>query len=581
MNTRKRGSSLLTTMVSLLGVSMIAIGVTNLSMTSNTLAQRSGQKITANGLAESGAQDLYDQIRIAIQANQAAPSSITPTAVTTVVDGKTIQVGRYSARVISATPTTARGTGTTSISSSVSGSSTIELATTTTPITKNWTFVIEGTGTAPNGTSSIVRCTFSGSSSQVETEIVTTTTTPGGSPPPSTTGSTGGSTPTTVTVPLDAGREVLQSNERIDFVVNQGIRTYDSSGSPRMGSAFANSGMTWQMQSGSKSSWVNPNVFEFQGQLLVPGNGSNAPALSMTLGASGMGNPNGTTNYRTEASTTPVVGANQIANAGERRAYPDATAVDRWRSNWANMPTRPSSTWSSSLSSSAVPQRVGDQWRVITAPAIINGDLTVEPGTQLRLMPGTSSNPGNNVIYVKGNIRNRALLYNLGVTVVCDGDYQDAASAEYRLDSQGSPLSMSQILAQSALVSTQPSPTAIQISTNSTTQYGLVYAAKGGVSITGNLEMRDSVVIAGGSGSNGGLRISPNQGNSFVIHQNQSIGGVRNWFGQPDVPVAASTPPPVPAPKTGPPTITRETSTNTAIVSPYRSRRLTGWTRVR
>jgi len=155
---------------------------------------------------------------------------------------------------------------------------------------------------------------------------------------------------------------------------------------------------------------------------------------------------------------------------------------------------------------------------MLPAPARIDGNLLVEGGQTLRLVP-TSDNPAENVIYVTGDVSNLGQIMNLGVKVVVVGKYSDSATSEYKLDLQDSKYATRpELLRNSGLISLAKRKDAIEITSNSTATTGLMYAAKGGINInSSNAELR-GILVAGGRGAFGGINVQPGGGNSFVVH---------------------------------------------------------------
>ena len=106
-----------------------------------------------------------------------------------------------------------------------------------------------------------------------------------------------------------------------------------------------------------------------------------------------------------------------------RRSFPSSTQVSSWQNTWRT--AAQSGTNYTALTSATVPQDTATGESRITAPAYIDGDLTIDSG-QVYLQP--SANPAqSNVIYVRGNVVNRTLLYNRGVKLIVDGTYTDVA----------------------------------------------------------------------------------------------------------------------------------------------------------
>lgn len=474
-------------------IGMVTVAAVGVSTTSDNMAHRASQKAEATALAQSGVNELYDQIVRDLQAGK-NPSDLASKSMSSAFGGDTRQLGTYSATIADTT-----------FSAGPSG--------------KDYTFLVKGTGVAPNGTQSIVTAEFTATLS----------------------GTLGTGSGSRSTFSLFPG--AILSNTTVDMVTNMGVRTYDASAIDKEAHILGNEGIMWKPFSGTKDQYVNPNIIDVQGYAMVPDQPSTYP-LDFSKGVSGLGNPNGTKNYRTAAAhvNTPdpySVAQDEITGIGQPKPFP---TISEWQTYFTTGQNTIASSaaktqYSTSITSANVPQRAGDQWRIIKAPAIINGDMEVTSGTQIRLMP--SSNAAENIVYVTGNIRNYGQLLNLGVTVMVAGKYSDNSTAEYKVDNQGTTWKdLAEVYAKSALISASFSKQAITLSSNSSVKTGLMYAANGGIKVTGNLEINGILVSGGvnsenlkiaGIGPNqagstdystlgGKVDISPANGNSFVVH---------------------------------------------------------------
>lgn len=469
-------------LVFLMGFVVVGTMTLTASMNSNRGADRSTQSLQAMNLAEAGIQAMYDTIRTNMVANNTYPFEITSTEMTSNHRGSTQSMGRYVARVVDMQ----------SSQEDIGPDHDRDRVT-------NYTFVVESTGVAPDGISYRMRARFVASRGQnlVRQETVIREGPPTGQ----------------FYFPSGA----ILSNTRVEMVTNTGIRTFSPDG--RSGHVVANEGIVWSTATGNKSSNVNPNVIDIQGQYIV-----HQDAEAFTRSSGGLGNSNGRVNYRSPSTNGmngwPDMPANSVIAARDRVSFASSGEVDTWVNEWRARVARPDAQrfTQANLSSNDVPQRQGDQWRVIRAPAYLDGNLNIENGQQVRFIP-SSSDPRDNVIYVRGNVTNMGQLLNLGVKVVIEGQYNDSPSAEYRLDTQGSPFgTMPRILQHSALISVNQSSSAIRFSTNSSVTTGLIYSAKGGIRVdSANAEFR-GMLVAGGTGNNGGIEIRPGGGNSFVVH---------------------------------------------------------------
>ncbi len=264
--------------------------------------------------------------------------------------------------------------------------------------------------------------------------------------------------------------------------------------------------------------------------------------MDLTKGTSGLGNPNGRKNYRSAgAHTVPspdyTVKADEVTGMGQGKHYPDLDELIAMRETLLKSANAAAgSTTYTSINSSSVPFHSSLGRKIINAPAVINGDVTVASGDHLHFRP-SSSNADDNIIYVYGDIKNMGEIANLGVKIVVLGQYTDASSSTYNLSTQNSRYTkLEDVYKQAALVSFNQRKDAIKITSNSSARYGNVFAAAGGIDITGNLEI-NGVLTSGGaleyspnqiwdrnykSGSKvaygGGVKVAPVNGQSFVVN---------------------------------------------------------------
>ena len=475
-----------TVMIFLLGTTMVGLSMMSLTVQTDRHADRGQSKIQATLLAESGMYALYDRIREQMWANGSYPFRVDSTELRTDTRLGQRAMGTYSARVLSASDQLA--------DVNLNGRN---LRHTT------WTFEIESIGVS-NGIESRIRGRFTATVDQGLRSITTVIHT--------------GPAVGQIYYPAAA----ITSNGQVRMTTNQGIRTFSPDG--RSGHVIGNGGLTWQPQSGSKANFQNPNILEIQGGMMTT-----QASLATTVSANGIGNSNGTVNYRTPGFNNvpglPNTAANTVMPMGSPLRFANETETQAWIDNWRQTTSRPNATrfTQPNLNATQVPQRPGDQWRVIETPAVIDGNLTIPAGTQLRLMP-SSSNPTENIVYVRGNVQNMGQLLNLGVTVVVEGRYNDGPSGQYTLDTQGSPYATRKALLQnSAFVSINRELDAIQFNSDASVTTGAVYAARGGIQVRGNLEIRGLLAAFRD------VDIAPRNGNSFVVHYEPDAAGAGDF----------------------------------------------------
>jgi hypothetical protein len=476
----QRGFTTAATLSFLFCFSMIGMGMGSMTTTQHVNARRTADRQQSSALAESGMNVLFESIRSDMNTDGSYSSAIPVTNVTLIRGGNTVKVGSYSARIL-------------------------DVQMTSTDYGGDWdkrrsfvyTFRIEGTGRTWDGFTTKLIANFTGT---IERALVRT--------------ETGG-----------PSGDLLQQNvywfpmvamvsiEKVNIATNGGVRTYAPDG--LSGHIMANKGVSlW----GAKSGTSNPNVVDIQGQFLVP----QGSAYDWTVSKDGLENPNGSKNYRSPSLAADGGFSGNPANTVLRMPgevnFADEAEVNDWRGKWNTIVAKPTSTkYTSTLKTQDVAPRPGDGWKVITTPAVIDGDLEVASGEALRLLP-SSSNPKNNVLVVRGNVKNLGALLNLGVTIVMEGKYTDGPSSEYKVSSDGSLFANDDLVAQRAgFISTAKEKEAFRFRTNSSARTGLIYAALGGIQVEGaNVEFTGSLV-AGGRGGDGGIDINPGGGNSFVV----------------------------------------------------------------
>jgi len=477
------------------GMVLMGMGLSSLTVVSDSHMSRTGSKAQATDLAESGIHILYDSIQTKMRENNTYPTTLPETELAyTTRTATSRRAGWYAANVVSATVTDERV-------ASGDGNEAIR---------KTYTFVIEGIGRAHNGVESVVRAKYQAVVDEASDNYLVTVDGPQ---------SEGNG------IPFSVCPGAIMSNAAIRMTTNQGIRTYSPSNDAHI---VANKGIEWNPASGSKSSFSNPNVIDIQGQYQVPGSAEYAHIYDFTVGPSGLGNgslKNYRSPYYAATSDNPELTANTVARRQYPRPYPSQTMFDGWQVEWTDHAQKGTNYASSLNSSSMPPDSVGN--KIIKAPTYITGDLLVTGGEEIKLMP-TSDKPWENIVYVKGDVKNLGQLTNLGVTLVFEGKYSDHSSSEYRTDTVGSLYtSANDVTAHANFISLNPAADAISFKTNSSSKTGLIYAARGGIQVTGSPEFTGKIVAAGDQD----IQIAPEGGESFVVHYDPHCGGNRHVLG--------------------------------------------------
>ncbi|MBN8689937.1 MAG: hypothetical protein J0L72_03985 [Armatimonadetes bacterium] len=439
-------------MISFAGVSMY---VASSTMQSDKHSDRTASKSQADLLAESAVNDLYDRIRAQMWADQTYPFSISNGSLSGESRSGSIVLGSYTARVVSMTRNIA----------DVGNSPPVRRI--------NYTFVLEGTGTSQYGVVSRKQAKFL---AVMEYNLQSITNIINQAPPAD-----------KITFPAGA----VVANGKVIMKTSGGFRTFSPDG--LKGHVIGNGGIQWD-PNGTKSTNRSPNVMDTQGLMMTP-----ARSFDWTVSDAGIGNANGTINYRTPVVSStpglPNVAANSVVKLAQDVGFANSAKVDLWTNNWRTTTTKPSAyRFNGGLKSNTMSGRPGDGWKVIETPAYIDGDLEVTAGDLLRLVP-TSSNPTENIVYVSGNVKNVGQLMNLGVTLVVNGKYIGKHPGEYKLDTNGSPYpTRSKVLQNSALISVNTADDAIDYQHETTATTGLIYAAKGGMKIKKSPELNGMIL---------------------------------------------------------------------------------------
>ncbi|MEI7576623.1 MAG: hypothetical protein WCK51_07005 [Armatimonadota bacterium] len=474
---RQRGMSVVPVMIFALGFGAVGVSIMSMSNTQANEVKGAGDKWQTDGLASSGANILYEQIRQQMIQDQSYPFVLaeTPQKVKR-PDNTEDTIGTCSARIV-ADRLVEKDEGGYRI--------------------QTYYFTIEGRGVSSLGKESITRVEFKG---VMWRHLV----------PRDTYGNNGA--PDSIWFPTGA----IVANGAVNMTTNQGIRTLSSNGDAHV---VGNKGITWNPFSGSKNSFANPNIIDIQGYYLVPDGGP----YTSTLSNSGLANPSGVKNYRSPAAPAqgdfPGAAANSVIKLNGEASFPDAGTVDGWAADYLNSASvSTAAKFPTGLNSSAITPRVSDGQIGVQSPALITGDLNVANGATVHLWPA-STNPKKNIIYVKGNVKNLGNIINHGCTLIFEQTYEDASSATYRIEQDALTFkTKEEAVMKSALLSLKSSKDAFKFHTNGSATTGLIYAMKGGIQIDGSNADFTGMLLAGGSGTNGNIDVKPGGGNSFTVH---------------------------------------------------------------
>jgi hypothetical protein len=459
----QKGSTTALVVVSLAGmISVVGVSL-SLATTANKGAVRGADRFQAQLLAESGARDLYAQIRR--QMNASGEYSMT-LASTTLKNSDGYSVGAYEGRVIEV----------------LESSQDIDRNGARIRQT-NYTFVLEGTGTTEKGMAGRVRTRFTAVTEHGLKKIEKRTQT--------------ADIPTQIYYPVAA----MSSNQRITFETKNKLTV--STKDNKSAHILANDGIIWESKDDRDT---YKDLLDFSGQVVV-----HKSAYEFTGSTNGLGIAKDKyvfTSPAADAKSDP----NQLWFTEKRINFADEKAVAAWDARWRKTTTAADATvYDKSVSTTSL--TAGPSGKTLSAPMYIDGDLTVAAGETLKLMP-TSSNPAKNFIYVTGDVKNLGALQNLGVKIVVVGKYEEDKKAKYEVTEAGSPFSTRQrVLQNSALLSMAKASDAISLSGKDHVTTGLVYSLLGGIKIDApNAKNIGGAFVAGGSGNDGGISVTSKSG---------------------------------------------------------------------
>lgn len=476
----------------------LGASVANLSHHQGVAQTRTVDKGVSTQMAESGLADIYDQITRQVQDDETYPTSIAPTNVTVTCEGVEKTIGNYTARVIdvqkSDSPTADGG----------------RLVT--------YEFTVEGTGTAPGNVTSVVQAKFTGSITKAPRIVL---------------GSDEERSSNLYTPP-----GAIVANNRVSIISDGKLRTFDSTGQ-NLAQLYGRNGVSWDVQTGKKDDNRATDVINVQGRISVP-----STAYQYTVGTSGIANKNGVRNWNSNKLSltdttlindpyykeTPLGDVNVVTELDKEGRFNSEADVDDWEQGWVDMITRdPHKTlYNSSKRSSDMPYGWAPQcWQHIDAPGRIRGDFEVNG--EIHLMP-TSEDPTKNVIYIDGDVINNSTIVNHGVHLVVKGSYADSSGSQYKLSNERSAWRTDDVIkGQASLISLKKADDAIQINNSGTKRVGLIFAAKGGIKVTGKGELHGKLA-AGGTGSLGNIELRSRSRETISVIYDKAFDRKRGAF---------------------------------------------------
>jgi hypothetical protein len=443
----------------------ITVGATTLADNGHRMAVAATHKQQADSLAESAVYALYDKIWRQLRSDGTYPTVLPSTTLNSSIDGVSREMGSYSATVVSVTKnTTDIGDGMTQ---------------------EDFTFTILGYGKAKNGTDSEINATFSGSQVRM----------------------TSGSGVSKVAF-LPA---VIQSNTSVDVISDAGFKMVAPTAAPQTAHLFANQDIDWTRTDGSRIGTGNTKL-SIDGKVMVSKTADTA-YYDFTRARFN--------DYKSQGILSSIgdarlsVTSNDVVPSAQR-VFPSQAQVDTWTTTWEQDIRANSISTILNVSAGADTVSNGQSGLVtITAPAYIDGDLVVNADSVLQLMP-LDPDPAKNIVMVTGDVKNLGEIQNYGVTLYCIGKYTDTPTSKYKVAADlQHPIGAS--MNNAALVSASVASDAISISSDQSMPYGLVYAAKGGLTITGN-GLIAGALVSGSSVPGEGVTIKPTKGGQFTMN---------------------------------------------------------------
>jgi hypothetical protein len=477
LQTRQRGMTIVPVMIFILGFSAVGISIMAMSGTQTKEVVNASDKWQADALASTAANLMYEQIRQQMIADQSFPFLLNQQTQKIIPPGGGESIlGTCSARLATNRL----------VETDINGQR-----------RQLYYFTVEATGTSSSGRKSVTLVDFRG---EIWRNLV-----------PRSIYSNNGA-PDSIWFPTGA----IVANGTVKMCSDQGVRTVSTNGDAHI---VGNRGISWKPTCGSKKGFSNPNVIDCQGYFLVP----DGNAYNMTNSEDGLDNSNGCKNYKSNGAkaqgTFPGAAANTVIKLNGNAAFPDENTVNNWVADYLNSASVAISTkYPSGCRSAEIAPRLTDGQLGIQSPALVTGDLDVKDGDTLHLWPG-STNPKKNIVYVKGNVKNKGNIINHGCTLIFEQTYEDTPSAKYTIEPDALTFkTKEEAVMKSALISLKKSRDAFKFHTSNSASVGLVFAMKGGIEIDGSNADFTGMLLAGGVGDNGDIDIKPGGGNSFAVH---------------------------------------------------------------
>jgi len=484
------GMTIPSVMMFMTGASLVGLAVMGGSMASNKTSDRSNYKSQANLLAESAVQKLYDNIRDEMRVDGGGYTYVMARENVSVatINGEMV-TGWHEATILDVKETT---------EDVDTGSGRVRRT--------SFLFTIEGKAESKYSIQATVRAKFSAIRDfdliSIEEAVRT------------------GEGADMIYYPAGA----IVANNRINLRTNNGVKVYSPDG--KTGHVIANQGISWDMKTGSKSSVMSANALDIQGLMVTT-----TRAKAWTEASSGVGNTNGTKNYRTPAFSDfgLSVAANEILAVDEKVSFASPGEVDAWETKWRTLTQKPGARYFNAINSAMITANPFTNFKVLLTPAYINGDLEINPGDTVYVAP-SSSNPAKNVLFVSGDIKNKGTFVNFGTTIAMSGKYTDTPASQYKLDTIGGPFGtdIRKTLQTSILMSTKVDPQAISIKSDVSGTTGVVYAAKGGLELAGSGVFR-GLFLSGGLLDKGNVEIKPTNGGTFTVYYEPDGAGAGDY----------------------------------------------------
>lgn len=179
---------------------------------------------------------------------------------------------------------------------------------------------------------------------------------------------------------------------------------------------------------------------------------------------------------------SPYVYNSPVQSGAPLMAFPDATATSAWQQQLKSQAQAGGTIAGISLT--------GSNTKTITAPVYINGDIKLTGSTSLTIC-------GSGTVYVEGTIKTTGSSSITSSALVASSDVIDVSGSNSYTLTSSSPNHVGLVSFATDKSTAQPAIT--MTGSSSMGLNGLIYAANGGIKITGSSAFYGALIAAGGS----------------------------------------------------------------------------------